>query len=556
MLIYRFFVSGASSFVFLWVGPGCSDGLERGREALTRWGYRRCEVITWCLTSSDDGSGSGPKWTRATAGDQGGVFTTTAVHCLMGIRGTVRRSKDTNFVHCNIDTDVIFWDGEPSSHPTASSSHEGGTRHPSTDPQAGAAVDLRLKPPELYSVIENFCLGTRRVELFGSNRNLRRGWLTIGHPDTLGPEAPGWEQAVRKENAGSIGTHSSREFDGGSQAEVAGSRFHAPEEYNKARFTSYFQVDPVGCPLSERRNVLPFDESVEMLRPRTPPSGSGGESGRNNDRNAGPEGSGNIAAPAVGAGITYINSGLATLGLQAAGTSTMSDGASVGSVALPRGLGSSQYSQQQPRTQRGDSSQQANRVNRTTRLQGPGSNASASSPSQSLQPSPQSSRRQSVNSTGFSRNIDLLSPAAGAAATTTAVTGLANHPGARNNAYPQAGRAFTTGLGAGGPVTVSVQSGSETLSGPQQSAIGLGLGMGASPSSQARSRSYNNTDVARGDGGGGRGRRQQGRGGEGAGRGRGGGPRANYTSNRQRAPAESDRDHSPQQRRDGEPIEQ
>jgi MT-A70 len=43
---------------------------------------------------------------------------------------------------------------------------------PSTDP-------LR-KPPELYALIENFCLGTRRLEIFGRPSSLRRGWVTVG----------------------------------------------------------------------------------------------------------------------------------------------------------------------------------------------------------------------------------------------------------------------------------------------------------------------------------------------------------------------------------------
>ena len=30
----------------------------------------------------------------------------------MGIRGTVRRSTDSWFVHCNVDTDVIVWEGD------------------------------------------------------------------------------------------------------------------------------------------------------------------------------------------------------------------------------------------------------------------------------------------------------------------------------------------------------------------------------------------------------------------------------------------------------------
>jgi len=71
----------------------------------------------------------------------------------VGIRGTVRRSTDSWFVHCNVDTDVIIWEGDPG--------------------------DPTRKPPEMYQLIENFCLGTRRLELFGRAHSLRRGWVTV-----------------------------------------------------------------------------------------------------------------------------------------------------------------------------------------------------------------------------------------------------------------------------------------------------------------------------------------------------------------------------------------
>lgn len=35
-----------------------------------------------------------------------------------------------------------------------------------------------LKPPEMYTLIENFCLGLRRLEIFGRARTLRRGWVS------------------------------------------------------------------------------------------------------------------------------------------------------------------------------------------------------------------------------------------------------------------------------------------------------------------------------------------------------------------------------------------
>ncbi|KAJ8587952.1 MT-A70-domain-containing protein [Rhizopogon salebrosus TDB-379] len=136
------------SFVFMWVGSGAGEGLERGREVLAKWGYRRCEDVVWVKTNmtTNRGPGTDPPTTS--------LLTRTKQHCLMGIRGTVRRSNDSWFVHCNVDTDVIIWEGDP--------------------------ADPTRKPPEMYTLIENFCLGTRRLELFGRARSsLRRGWVTV-----------------------------------------------------------------------------------------------------------------------------------------------------------------------------------------------------------------------------------------------------------------------------------------------------------------------------------------------------------------------------------------
>ncbi|KII84112.1 hypothetical protein PLICRDRAFT_46445 [Plicaturopsis crispa FD-325 SS-3] len=136
------------SFVFLWVGSGAGEGLERGRDILAKWGYRRCEDVVWVKTNntSNQGPGTDPPTTS--------LLTRTKQHCLIGIRGTVRRSTDSWFVHCNVDTDVIIWEGD--------------------------ATDPTRKPPEMYTLIENFCLGTRRLEIFGRARSsLRRGWVTV-----------------------------------------------------------------------------------------------------------------------------------------------------------------------------------------------------------------------------------------------------------------------------------------------------------------------------------------------------------------------------------------
>jgi mRNA (2'-O-methyladenosine-N6-)-methyltransferase len=47
------------SFVFLWVGSGAGDGLERGREVLAKWGYRRCEDVCWVKTNRQSNRGPG-----------------------------------------------------------------------------------------------------------------------------------------------------------------------------------------------------------------------------------------------------------------------------------------------------------------------------------------------------------------------------------------------------------------------------------------------------------------------------------------------------------------
>jgi len=36
------------------------------------------------------------------------------------------------------------------------------------------------KPAELYNIIEHFCQGRRRLELFGEDSNIRPGWITLG----------------------------------------------------------------------------------------------------------------------------------------------------------------------------------------------------------------------------------------------------------------------------------------------------------------------------------------------------------------------------------------
>lgn len=101
-------ISADPGFVFLWVGNASGDGLEKGRECFAKWGFRRAEDIVCVKTNKNKGDGR----------DEGGLFAGQKEHCLMGIRGTVRRATDGRFVHCNVDTDVLVWEDDQGEFPS------------------------------------------------------------------------------------------------------------------------------------------------------------------------------------------------------------------------------------------------------------------------------------------------------------------------------------------------------------------------------------------------------------------------------------------------------
>ncbi|KAI9057521.1 MT-A70-domain-containing protein [Trametes sanguinea] len=208
------------SFVFMWVGSGSGEGLERGREVMGKWGFRRCEDIVWVKTNktTNKGPGTDPPTTS--------LLTRTKQHCLMGIRGTVRRSNDSWFVHCNVDTDVLIWEGDQS--------------------------DPTLKPPEMYTLIENFCLGLRRLEIFGRARTARRGWVTV--------LAEGEEERIEE------GMTLGDEADGG-----AGDAADAQEgamRWNRERWEAKIKELAGGG-----KPVVPVTPEIDALRPKSPVRG-------------------------------------------------------------------------------------------------------------------------------------------------------------------------------------------------------------------------------------------------------------------------------------------
>ncbi|MCL7049576.1 hypothetical protein MKW94_017781 [Papaver nudicaule] len=140
-------IADTPSFIFLWVGDGV--GLEQGRQCLKKWGFRRCEDICWVKTNKTHATGGGLRHDSRT------LFQHSKEHCLMGIKGTVRRSTDGHIIHANIDTDIII----------------------AEEPAYGSTK----KPEDIYRIIEHFSLGRRRLELFGEDHNIRSGWCTVGN---------------------------------------------------------------------------------------------------------------------------------------------------------------------------------------------------------------------------------------------------------------------------------------------------------------------------------------------------------------------------------------
>lgn len=133
------------SFVFLWVG---SEHLDSGRYLFKHWGIKRCEDVVWIKTNI-----KGSKY-NPTHSDQNSFMKRVKEHCLVGIRGDTKRASDNIFIHPNIDTDVIMTEEPP--------------------------LGNFDKPEELYDIIERFCLGRRKLELFGNNKSIRPGWVTLG----------------------------------------------------------------------------------------------------------------------------------------------------------------------------------------------------------------------------------------------------------------------------------------------------------------------------------------------------------------------------------------
>ncbi|KAE8233356.1 hypothetical protein CF326_g1605 [Tilletia indica] len=437
-------LTAKESFVFLWVGSGAGDGLERGRELLAKWGYRRCEDIVWVRTNRaasktqqggvDSGHGNSEDHLRQTSTSS--VLQRSVQHCLMGIRGTVRRSSDTRFVHCNVDIDVVIWEGEDDRTTHVLEEDKSGGSYPK------AQDHVRAKPEEMYSLIENFCSGTRRLELFGTNRNLRRGWLTVGLE--VGPHAPGFPEALsasysapQKQESSDASTETPKE-----EAEVAvpPPKMVEPVAYHKQTYDSHFGVDRPGCDLRERKNLLPYSSDIEALRPKSP-APRNAHSRVDSENPLTPPPSGTLALH------SHHNSGSPSSGPGWGSPAAVAHGPSQQGqtgTAVPASILSS------PRAS-------------------PRNSIGARTLQHKMSMSPTTFGAMNLPALPMQQQLGFGQGSPGPASPTRARHGLPLHHHHHHMHHP--GGAGLSGLGAGGPKVVSVPSGSETLSGPQASVL-------------------------------------------------------------------------------------
>lgn len=139
------------SLALVWVP---SHGLDIARQALEIWGFRRSEDIVYMCRSRES--------IFYPPQHEEDVIEKSTWHCLMGLKGTLRRSEDTDLINCNVDTDIIMETSD---------------------------VKPNIVPEQIYTIIENFSLMSRRLHIIPGNGNKkalpvnpRPGWVIVS-PD-------------------------------------------------------------------------------------------------------------------------------------------------------------------------------------------------------------------------------------------------------------------------------------------------------------------------------------------------------------------------------------
>jgi N6-adenosine-specific RNA methylase IME4 len=154
--------------IFLWCGSWPHQ-YDQARIMLQRWGFMVVEEVAWLQTSHTDMSKARSQLQHHQSPELPamGVFQPTYERCLVGVmnRNQAESTSDARgmpFVHRCADADVLVAEMP--------------------------AFGDTSKPAAMYELIERFCMGTRRLELFATRP--RRGWVGIGPHTTTTTTAP------------------------------------------------------------------------------------------------------------------------------------------------------------------------------------------------------------------------------------------------------------------------------------------------------------------------------------------------------------------------------
>lgn len=147
-------------FLFIWASTEQISQLSTLLDNNSIWArrFRRAEELIFVPVDKNSPYCGGG---REIPEDQ--IFQDIQWHCWMCITGTVRRSTDSDLIHCNVNTDLSL----------------------ENDNTGNAAV-----PSQLYKVAENFSNSTRRLHIIPSPTGLdmpvklRPGWV-IASPDAM-----------------------------------------------------------------------------------------------------------------------------------------------------------------------------------------------------------------------------------------------------------------------------------------------------------------------------------------------------------------------------------
>ena len=125
-------------FCFLWI---LNHNTNAGYECLGKWGYDIVDRLVWIKTLNGE---------KKVEIGPGRFFMRSSVMCLIGYKSP---SSDRVEFRSKIANDIIVSDIKKNSQ----------------------------KPDQLYTIIDLMMPGSRKVEIFAKNNNLKSGWLSLGN---------------------------------------------------------------------------------------------------------------------------------------------------------------------------------------------------------------------------------------------------------------------------------------------------------------------------------------------------------------------------------------